>query len=297
MNKKTTGLVFALSAVTIFSMQDGISKHLGSVYSPIFITMLRYWAFAAFAVLLSTRGRGGISGAASSSRPYLQMARGALLVIQIVISIYSFAIVGLSQTQSIYAATPLIVAALSVPLLGEKVGWRRWTAIGVGLFGVLLIINPATATISIAMLLPVAGSALFALYAIMTRLAGRTDSSSTSFFYTGVAGAFVITFIGPLFWATLLPLDWLLMIVLCLTGMTGHYLLIRAYDLVDAVTVQQIGYVQVVLVCIIGVVVYGEHLTPNMVVGAILVISAGFFTIWRESRKRALANSPPSSTA
>ncbi len=142
MNKKTTGLVFALSAVTIFSMQDGISKHLGNAYSPIFITMLRYWAFAAFAVLLSTRGRGGISGAASSSRPFLQMARGALLVIQIVISVYSFAIVGLSQTQSIYAATPLIVAALSVPLLGEKVGWRRWTAIGVGLFGVLLIINP-----------------------------------------------------------------------------------------------------------------------------------------------------------
>ncbi len=139
------------------------------------------------------------------------------------------------------------------------------------------------------MVLPVAGSALFALYAIMTRLAGRTDTSSTSFFYTGVAGAIVITMIGPFFWTSLLSYDWIWMMVLCLTGMTGHYLLIRAYDLVDAVTVQQIGYVQIVLVCIIGVVVYGEHMTPNMILGAMLVIGAGFFTIWRESRKRAEA--------
>lgn len=284
MTGKTRGLVFALSAVTIFAGQDVISKHLGTLYPPIFITMIRYWAFAIFVLMLTARTRGGIAAAARTRRPLLQIARGVILVVQIVIAVYSFALVGLSHTQSIFAATPLFVAAMSVPLLGEKVGWRRWTAICIGLFGVLMIINPSTASLKLELLLPIAGSSIFALYAITTRLASREDSSTTSFFYTGIAGAIAISFVGPVFWADLAPQDWIWMAALCCTGMSGHYLLIRAYDLVDAVTVQQIGYVQVVLVCVLGVVIYGEVVTLNMLLGAALVIGAGFFTIWRESR-------------
>ncbi|TRL38906.1 DMT family transporter [Rhizobium straminoryzae] len=281
---KTRGLVFALSAVTIFAGQDVISKHLGTLYPPIFVTMIRFWAFALFVLALTARSSGGILGAARTSQPLLQIFRGVILVIQIVVAVYSFALVGLSHTQSIFAATPLFVAAMSVPLLGEKVGWRRWTAICVGLFGVLMIINPTTASLKLELLLPIAGSSIFALYAITTRLAGRVDSSTTSFFYTGIAGAVAITLIGPFYWTSMAPVDWIWMAALCCTGMSGHYLLIRAYDLVDAVTVQQIGYVQVVLVCLLGVLIYGEVLTANMLLGALLVIGAGFFTIWRESR-------------
>lgn len=284
MTGKARGLAFALSAVTIFAGQDVISKHLGTHYPPIFIVMLRYWAFAAFVLLLAARSQGGLSGAAKTSRPILQIARGVILVVQIVIAVSSFALVGLSQTQSIFAATPLFVAALSVPLLGERVGWRRWTAIAIGLFGVLMIINPSADRLDLTLLLPIAGSVIFALYAITTRLASRSDSAMTSFFYTGLAGAAAITLAGPFFWTPLAPLDWVWMAALCCTGITGHYLLIRAYDLVDAVTVQQITYVQIVLVCIMGVLVYGEVVTLNMITGAFLVIAAGLFTIWRESR-------------
>ncbi|MGF9692799.1 DMT family transporter [Rhizobium sp. 0TCS1.26] len=285
MTARSKGLAFALTAVIIFAAQDVVSKYLGTHYPPIFIIMIRYWAFAAFVLLLSARSRGGIAGAARTARPLLQISRGVILVVQICFAITSFAVVGLSQTQSIFAATPLVVAALSVPLLGEKVGWRRWTAIGIGLFGVLMIVNPVQASFGPTILLPIAGSVIFALYAITTRLAARVDSSTTSFFYTGIAGAVAITFVGPFYWTPLAPEDWIWMAVLCLTGTVGHYLLIRAYDLVDAVTVQQIGYVQVVLVCILGVLIYGEILTLNMIAGAALVISAGLFTIWRESRK------------
>lgn len=285
MTGRTTGLVFSLAAVTIFAAQDVVSKHLGSLYPPIFIIMIRYWAFALFVLLLSARRPGGIAGVAKSQRPLLQITRGVILVVQICFAITSFVLVGLSQTHSIFAATPLVVAALSVPLLGEKVGWRRWTAIAVGMFGVLMIINPTKAHLDARIILPVIGSVIFALYAITTRLAGRVDSSATSFFYTGVAGAVAISFVGPFYWTTLAREDWIWMVALCLTGMSGHYLLIRAYDLVDAVTVQQIGYVQVVLVCALGVLIYGEVLTINMILGALLVISAGLFTIWRESRR------------
>ncbi|MGE6739044.1 DMT family transporter [Allorhizobium pseudoryzae] len=285
MTGKTRGLAFALSAVTIFAGQDVVSKHLGTHYPPIFIVMLRYWAFAAFVLLLAARSQGGLAGAVRTERPVLQIARGVILVVQIVIAVSSFALVGLSHTQSIFAATPLFVAALSVPLLGERVGWRRWTAIAIGLFGVLMIINPSAANLEAKLVLPIAGSVIFALYAITTRLASRSDSAMTSFFYTGVAGAAAISLVGPFFWTPLAPMDWIWMAVLCCTGISGHYLLIRAYDLLDAVTVQQITYVQIVLVCILGVLIYGEIVTLNMIAGAFLVIAAGLFTIWRESRQ------------
>lgn len=283
MTPQATGLLYAISAVTIFSMQDGISKHLGDAYPPILIAMVRYWAFAAFAVLLASRSSGGLRGTAAARRPWLQIARGVLLAVQIGLSIFSFARVGLAATHTLYAATPLVVACLSVPFLGEKVGWRRWTAISIGFVGIILIVNPLHATFDAKIAIPALGTVLFAIYAVMTRLASRTDSSGTAFFYTGVAGAAAISLVGPFYWTHITLADWFWMLTLCITGTTGHYLLIRAFDLLDAVVVQPISYIQTVLVCLIGVFVFGEVVTLNMVLGCAIVIGAGIFTIWREA--------------
>jgi drug/metabolite transporter (DMT)-like permease len=284
MTPRSTGLAFALTAVCIFAIQDGISKHLGTAYPPIFITMIRYWAFAGFVVAVASRSKGGLRTAAVPNRPWLQVARGVLLVAQIVVSIFSFSRVGLAATHTIFAATPLIVACLSVPLLGEKVGWRRWSAIGVGFVGILLIVDPLRASFDSRIVIPVIGTTMFALYSVLTRLASRTDAAETAFFYTGVAGAAAITLIGPFYWSHITSVDWVWMLVLCMTGMSGHYLLIRAYSLLDAVAVQPMFYVQSVLVCIIGVVLFGEVMTTNMIVGCAIVIGAGIFTIWREAK-------------
>lgn len=295
MTSRSTGLIFALSAVTIFAVQDGISKHLGSAYPPIFITMIRYWAFAAFVFAVASRAPGGVKAAASANRFWLQAGRGFLLVMQIVVSIFSFSRVGLAATHTIFASTPLIVACLSVPLLGETVGWRRWTAIGIGFLGILLIINPLHANFNYTLALPVASAVMFGLYSILTRLGSRSDTSQTAFFYTGVAGAILITFIGPFYWTDITLQDWCWMAVLCLTGISAHYCLIRAYDVLDAVVVQPMFYVQTVLVCIIGVVLFGEVMTFNMIAGCAIVIGAGSFTLWREYRlgKQAPPIEPP----
>lgn len=284
MTPRSIGLLCALSSALIFSVQDGISKHLGQAYPPIFVVMIRYWVFAVFVLALASRNPGGIVSTAKAKRPWLQICRGVLLVIQIIISIYSFSRVGLAQTHTIFAATPLVVACLSVPILGETVGWRRWTAIGVGFLGILLIVNPADATFDSRIIIPIGCTVVFALYAVLTRMASRTDTSQTSFFYTGMAGAVAITVIGPFFWATITPQDWFWMIALCFTGMSGHYLLIRAFDVLDAVVVQPMSYIQSVMVCIIGTVLFGEVMTWNMVFGCAIVIGAGLFTIWREAR-------------
>jgi drug/metabolite transporter (DMT)-like permease len=264
-------------------MQDGISKHLGDAYPPILIAMVRYWAFAGFAVLLASRSPVGLRRTAAANRPWLQIARGVLLAVQIALSIFSFSRVGLAATHTLYAGTPLVVACLSVPFLGEKVGWRRWTAISIGFLGIVLIINPLNATFDIKIAIPALGTVLFAIYSVMTRLGSRTDSSGTAFFYTGVAGAMAISLVGPFYWTSISLTDWLWMLTLCITGTSGHYLLIRAFTLLDAVVVQPMTYIQTVLVCLIGVFFFGEVMTVNMIVGCAIVIGAGTFTIWREA--------------
>lgn len=297
MTPRTQGLIFALMAVSIFAVQDGISKHLGQAYPPVFVAMIRYWFFAAFVLALATRNPGGIKETAKSNRLFLQIIRGSLLVFQIVVSIYSFANVGLAQTHTIFAAAPLVVACLSVPLLGETVGWRRWAAIGVGFLGILLIIDPTHATFNSSILVPVACTLMFALYSVLTRMVSRTDTSQTSFFYTGIAGAIAITLVGPFYWTTITPDYWFWMLALCVTGMSGHYLLIRAFDVLDAVVVQPIFYLQTVLVCIIGTFLFGEVMSWNMIAGCVVVIGAGLFTILREAQlgKRRPPLQPPGS--
>jgi drug/metabolite transporter (DMT)-like permease len=283
MDSKRLGYVFTLLAILIFSLQDAISKHLGGLYSPIFIAMLRFWAFAGFALIMAARSSGGVGGAIRSKRPFLQILRGTLLALQIVVVITAFNAVGLAHTQAILASGPIFVALLSMPLLGERVGWRRWTSISVGLVGVLIIVNPTDSAFNSSVLMPLAAALMFALYAITTRLASRDDSSLTSFLYTGLAGAAVLSLIGPFFWADLAPVDWLWMGLLCVTGISSHYFLIRAYDLLNAAAVQPLTYLQVVMAAIIGVSVFGETLNVNMVLGSAIVVSAGIFTVWRES--------------
>jgi drug/metabolite transporter (DMT)-like permease len=294
MNSRTRGYIFVLLALTIFSMQDGISKHLAGAYPPVFVAMIRYWAFALFAFLMTSRARGGFATAIHTKRPWLQVARGLLLASQIVTTITSFVIVGLARSQAISCATPLIIALLSMPLLGEQVGWRRWTAICVGLGGVMLILKPqGEGFFDVKALLPLFAALLFAFYVIATRLVSRTDSPTTSFFYTGIVGAIAMSLIGPFYWTWLQGWDWAWMAIVCITSVTSHYFLIRAYDLLDASAVQPLTYIQLVYASIIGVTVFGETLNINMVIGSIVVVAAGAFTVWREhtlARQKAKAS-------
>ncbi|MCF3642208.1 DMT family transporter [Rhizobium sp. TRM95111] len=283
MNAKRDGYIFTLLAIVIFSVQDGISKHLGASYPPVFISMIRFWAFALFVTAVAARAPGGLRAAVRTRRPVLQVLRGVILAAQIVVVITSFTLVGLAHSQAIFAATPLFVALLSMPLLGERVGWRRWTAIAVGLAGVLLILRPGGGRFEPVLLIPLAAAATFSFYVIATRLVSRVDTAATSFFYTGVAGAAAMTLVGPFYWTPLAPVDWIWMALLCITGTSSHYFLIRAYDLLDAAAVQPLTYLQLVLAAVMGVTIFGERLSANMIVGSLVVVAAGIFTVWRES--------------
>lgn len=280
------GYVFALSAITIFALQDGISKHLGQIYPPVFVTMIRYWAFAGFALALAARGRGGIAAAANSKARPLQIARGTLLVVQIVLAITCFAVIGLARTQAIFAATPLIATVMSVVLLGERATWLRWTGVVLGLGGVLLILKPHGDFFDATVLLAVLCSVMFASYSVMTRMAGRLDPPLTSFFYTGVVGCLVACLIGPFYWTNMAPLDWGWMAILCLTSVTSHYLLIKAYNILDASAVQPLAYLSVVYASVMGPVIFHETVHVSTYAGAAIVVGGGLMSIWSEHRHR-----------
>ncbi|MDH4439312.1 MAG: DMT family transporter [Rhizobium sp.] len=282
MKSTPLGYSFTFLAFSVFAIQDGLSKHLGGDYSPVQVAMVRYWAFVAFALFLAMRSRGGLRTAINTKRPFLQILRGLLLFSQILISIVAFTHVGLAKSQAIFAAGPIFVALLSMPILGEKVGWRRWTAISAGLVGVLIMLSPGADGFNIYVVLPLICAVLGAVYAIATRLVSRDDGPSTSFFYLAIVGFIGANILGPFFWIPFSAMDWVWMGCLCCTGIVGHLALIKAYENLDAVVVQPISYWQLVLGAVIAVTVFGEVLRWNTVVGAAIVVGAGLFTVWRE---------------
>jgi drug/metabolite transporter (DMT)-like permease len=281
----TLGITLMIATTMIFAVQDGISRYLAENYNVLTIVMIRYWVFALFVIALS-HYRGGVTSVAKSRKPVLQFFRGVLLVIQICLAVWAFTLVGLVEFQTIFASYPLTITAISALFLGEKVGWRRWGAILVGLTGVVIALRPGAGLFTIYTLVPVASAMCFALYGVLTRYVARTDAAHTSFFWTGVGGAVGISVIGPFFWLPPAGADWIWMAILCLTGMVGHYTLIKAYDVTQAATVQPFAYFQLVFASAVGVWAFGDVVNSSIVIGGSIIVMAGLFTFWRERQLR-----------
>lgn len=278
------GIYLMIATTLVFAIQDGISRHLASEYNVFMVVMIRYWFFAAFVITIASRMAGGVQAAAQTSQPFIQAFRGILLATEICVMVGGFVLLGLVESHAMFACYPLIVAALSGPVLGESVGWRRWTAIGIGFVGVLVILQPGYGVFSIYALVPLTAAFMFALYNLLTRYVAAKDCAATSFFWTGTMGAIVSTCIGVWFWEPMISSDWIWMAVLCVTGATGHFLLIKTYEVAEASEVQPFAYLQLVFASAIGLFVFHETLANNVVIGAGIVICAGLFTLWREKK-------------
>ena len=284
-NNARLGITLIIATTVVFAAQDGISRHLGSTYNVQMIVMLRYWFFALFVLSAARRVSGGIPQAAKTAHLGLQILRGIILAVEIWIAVLAFTLLGLIESHAIFACYPLLIAALSGPILGEKVGWRRWCAIVVGFTGLLIILRPGVGVFSTLALLPLLSAILFATYGILNRYVARNDRAGTSFFWTGVVGAIVSTGMGIWYWEPMTGPDWIWMGVLCVSGALGHWLLIKSYEVAEASVLQPFAYLQLVFVAFIGLTVFGEELKLNVALGTMVVIGAGLFTLWRERLK------------
>ncbi|MDJ0821739.1 MAG: DMT family transporter [Paracoccaceae bacterium] len=275
------GIWLMVATTFVFAMQDGISRHLAAEYNVFMVVMIRYWFFAAFVMTIASRQAGGLRQAAATRQPFLQAFRGALLAAEIMVMVLAFVYLGLVESHAVFACYPLLIAALSGPILGERVGWRRWTAIGVGFVGVIIILQPDRGVFSPYAIIPLIAALMFALYGLLTRYAARQDSAATSFFWTGTVGAVVATAVGVWFWQNMTPTDWIWMAALCVTGATGHYLLIKTYEVAEASAVQPFAYLQLPFASGLGILVFDETVRMNVILGASLIVAAGLFTLWR----------------
>lgn len=278
------GIWLMIATTFVFAMQDGISRHLAGEYNVLMVVMIRYWFFAAFVIAVATRKVGSIRAAAATTQPFLQSFRAVLLVAEICVMVMGFVLLGLVESHAIFAAYPLMIAALSGPVLGETIGWRRWIAIFVGFIGVMIILRPGASVFSPAALFPLASAVMFALYGLLTRYAARRDSAATSFFWTGTVGSIAMTAVGIFFWEPMTGPDWLWMGALCVTGAFAHFLLIKVYEVAEASAVQPFAYLQLVFAAALGLLVFNETLSTNVLIGGGLVVGAGLFTLFRARR-------------
>ena len=279
------GIRFALLSMLAFAVQDATSKYLAAGYPPQFFIMVRYWLFAGFVVMVAARRAGGIRAAARTRMPVLQIFRGVLMAVQIIVIVSSFRLVGLGATHAVFALHPLLTTLLAVPVLGERIGWRRAVAILVGFAGVIVILRPGTDVFRPEAVLALAAALMMGIYSVSTRLASRADGSATpAFFWLGVGGVIPLTLVGPFYWTSMAPFDWGVLVVHAVVGIFGHWALIRALELCEAAHIQPLTYLPSALAVVTGWAIFGETVDLPMLLGMALVIGAGLYAIWREHR-------------
>ncbi len=284
-NGNRKGIFLMIAAVAAFAMQDGFSRHLAGTYNTLMIIMVRYWVFAAFVTFLALRRPEGLRAAVHSVRLGAHFWRAILLVAEICLIVYGYTKIGLIESHAVFAICPLLVVAMSGPVLGERLSWQRWAAVGVGMIGVLILLRPSSGVFAPAALLPLGAALLFATYSVLTRLTTRDEPTFPAFFWPGVIGAGLMTVIGIGQWQTISPQDWVLLAIYAGISVFSHWLLLKCYEVAEASSVQPFAYLQIVFVSIIGITIYGETLEMHVVLGAILIVIAGVYALLQAQKK------------
>ena len=280
------GIVLMISAILCYSCMDGIIRYLSQHYNVITLGMFRYWFFALFIIIFHSRKGKSLKIVSKSKMQFLQILRSVILTVELCFAHYCFYKIGLIQTASIFAVGPLIVTALSVFILKEAVGWRRWTAITVGFIGILIILRPGINVFDPFSFIALGCAFLYAVYQVLTRLVSRYDNNDTTLFYTGIVGVIILSSIGPFFYKEVQAIDWLWIFIISILGLSAHFCIIKALQLAETSMLQPFSYLHLVFVSIIGILVFNEILETPVLVGSIIVVSAGLYTFWRENLKK-----------
>lgn len=278
------GIALIISAMFVFALQDGITKHLATTYAAPQILWIRFTFFVLFALAYSMRTK-PLRACLTSNAPVLQIIRSLTIVAEIGIFILAVRHLPLAETHALFATFPLIVTAIAAIFLKEAVGIRRWSAIIVGLLGVMIILRPGTDAIAPAALLALLCAFMFAGYQVMTRLVSKYDDSETSITYMAVVGLIVMTILGPFYWRTPTADDWVLLLILAVTAALGHFLLIKALEFAPASLLQPFNFTLLVFASTVGYFAFGDVPDVWTVVGAIVIVSSGIYTVLRERKK------------
>jgi drug/metabolite transporter (DMT)-like permease len=285
-------IVLTLITIGVFGVQDAISKVLVQTYSPFQITMMRYWGFAAFSLLLVMR-QAPLRQALNSKVPLWQVLRGVLLMADIWFFALALRTVPLGELQAITVVYPLLVTLFAIPILGEKVGIFRFVAVAVGFAGALVIVRPGGLPIDWGVGFALMSATLYSIYIVITRKVSQYDSAATSMTYAAVIGLVLSGVVGVFFWQPMGWGDFALVVTIMGTTCAGHGLMVYALSMAPASVVQPFNYFSLPWAIGLSAVVFGHWIDPISLIGAAIIVAAGLVVMARERAKRVAVVADP----
>lgn len=289
--QRLKGVGLLLLALACFCGLDSTAKILNGHMHVMQIVWARYVFH--FLLMLPFVNPWNTPGLVRSRRPGLQIGRALLLILVTACNFFALIYLQLDETMSITFATPLMVAVLAGPMLGEWVGPKRLAAILVGFLGVLVVTRPGFGGLHPAALVAFLGCVAYALYLIATRVLAAHDPTTTTLFFSGLVGVVVTTPVVPFFWTWPSAVDWLMLAAVGALGAVGHGLLIAAYRLAPAAILAPFIYAQLVGMIAMGYLVFGDVPGLWTLSGAGIVIGSGLYLITRERVARKVPAAAP----
>ena len=219
-----------------------------------------------------------------SNRLVLQLIRPAFLICSISSLFFGLTYLPIAEATAIGFVAPLFITALSGPILGEKVGIHRWSAVIIGFLGVVIIVRPGTEFWHFASIMPLLGAFFFALFQIMTRLLSATENTYSTLFYTGLAGLGWSSLMVPFVWAPMFQIHFFVFFSIGIMGAIAHLCMISAFDRAEASFLAPYNYTKLLWVAVLGYIIFGDIPSLEMWLGAFIIVSAGFYVFSREKK-------------
>ena len=276
-------------AMMIFSSTDGAAKYLSSEIAPQQIIFLRYVIVLTMILLFCIFQ--GQRNLLKTEQPKLQILRGLCLASSGLLIYFALKHLPLELCAAISFVSPLFVTALSIPLLGERVGLRRWIAVLIGLLSVLIILRPGGVTFQLAMLLPLASSLCWAMGLILTRLMRDSEEPLTVLAWSSLVGVVAVSPLVWFVWVTPNASQWTILILLGVFNGLGQYLVIRAFMLASASLLAPFSYSIIIWSMLIGLVVFNSFPDAITLVGTAILIAAGLY-IWNREKVTSTPSTP-----
>ncbi|HUH84969.1 MAG TPA: DMT family transporter [Stellaceae bacterium] len=278
-------VLYMALAMALLPCLNASAKYLGREYATIEIVWARYAGHFAYMIVAFFPRRG--IRLFYTERPAVQALRSALLLASTGIYFTALYYTDLPTASVISFVAPFIITALSGVMLGEPIGPRRWSAVGVGFVGALFILRPGSGVVHLASFLVLISATCNALYQILTRRLASRDTAETSNTYIAVVGFVVTSLALPFVWETPRSLfDLLLFASLGVFGGFGHYFIVKALEWGPAGVIAPLNYGQLVGTVIIGYLAFDEFPDRWTWIGAAVIIGSGLYILYQERRVR-----------
>jgi len=279
-------ILLNISAWLLLPFMDGMAKHLSTEIHFIQVVWGRYFFMAILSLLLTYFFFN--HNLRWPKNLQIQLSRSLFLFLSTVFFFFSISKISLAEALTLSFVSPIIVTILSIFLLNEKVGVRRWIAVFLGFAGVLIVIRPGFNEINIATVAALGTGICYAFYIISTRKLSSIDSPLLTLIFTGLSGAIVISFVVPFFWTWMNYSQWLILISLASIGTVAHLLIILSLNFAEASKLAPLAYFEIVTNVLIGYYFFNDFPNKWIWLGLLLIISSGIYISIRESIKENL---------